>query len=353
MAQFIPPESNLDEGPPPRRAKRSRRWLLRGLAVVIALIAVTAAAAGIYVGSVSKSFTDNVQREKLLPTYPSESASPGKEAEESDGSKPPSTGKTAALNYVLMGSDSRDVSDAGAGRSDSLMVMHLAADRKDAYLISFPRDMYVNIPGYGKNKINAAYSFGGPQLAVATLEELLHSRMDHVAIIDFEGFIRLTEDLGGVTVMNKHASRSRGYTFPAGKITIRGDEALAYVRERYALPNGDLDRAERQRLVVKAILEKGLSPETIRNPARFTGFVSGVAKHLVVDEGLTDKEIRRTAVSLRLSANDLHLLQAPISGFGTVNGASIDVVDRARMTELAKALRGDTMDDYLQRYPGS
>ena len=83
MAQFIPPESNVDEGPPPRRAKRSRRWLLRGLAVVIALTAVTAAATGIYVGSVSKSFTDNVQREKLLPSYPSESASPGKEAEES------------------------------------------------------------------------------------------------------------------------------------------------------------------------------------------------------------------------------------------------------------------------------
>ena len=78
MAQFIPPESNLDEGPPPRVAKRSRRWLLRGLAIVIALTAVTAAAAGIYVGSVSKSFTDNVQREKLLPSYPSESASPGK-----------------------------------------------------------------------------------------------------------------------------------------------------------------------------------------------------------------------------------------------------------------------------------
>jgi LCP family protein required for cell wall assembly len=351
MAQFFPPESSVGEGTPRRRPNRPKRWLLRGLAVVIALTAVTAAAAGIYVGSVSKSFTDNVQREKLLPSYPSESASPGKKAEESEETKP--AGKTKALNYVLMGSDSRDVSNSGAGRSDSLMVLHLAADRKDAYLISFPRDMYVSIPGYGKNKINAAYSFGGPQLAVATLENLLNTRMDHVAIIDFEGFIRLTEDLGGVTVVNEHATKSRGYTFPAGKITIKGDEALAYVRERYALPNGDLDRAERQRLVVKAILEKGMSSETIRNPAKFTGFVSGVAKHLVVDEGLTNNEIRRTAVSLRLNANDLHLLQAPISGFGTVNGASIDVVDRARMAELAKAMRGDTMADYVDRYPGT
>jgi anionic cell wall polymer biosynthesis LytR-Cps2A-Psr (LCP) family protein len=175
--------------------------------------------------------------------------------------------------------------------------------------------------------------------------------MNHVAIIDFDGFIRLTEALGGVTVVNEHASKTRGYTFPAGKITIRGDEALAFVRERYELPNGDLDRAERQRLVVKAILEKGLSPETISNPAKFTGFVSEMAKHLVVDDELTDKEIRRTALSLRLSGNDLHLLQAPISGFGTINGASIDVVDRARMAELGKALRTDTMADYVQRYP--
>lgn len=350
MAQIVPPESDVDKGQPPGRAKRSRRVWLRVLAVAIALIAVTAAAAGIYAGSVSKSFTENVHREKLMPSYPSESASPGDKTEESGGSKPRSTGKTAALNYVLMGSDSRDAANAGAGRSDSLMLMHLDADRKNAYLISFPRDMYVSIPGHGKNKINAAYAFGGPQLAVATLENLLHTRMDHVAIIDFDGFIGLTEELGGVTVVNEHASKSRGYTFPSGKITIRGDEALAFVRERYELPNGDLDRAERQRLVVKAILEKGLSPETISNPAKFTGFVSGVAKHLVVDDDLTDKEIRTTALSLRLSANDLHLLQAPISGFGTINGASIDVVDRYRMAQLSKALRTDTMADYLGRY---
>ena len=348
MTQFIRPKSELDERAPLRQTKRSRRWLLRGLAAVIALIAVTAAAAGIYAGSVSKSFTENVRREKLLPGSPPESTSPGKKPEESGEAKPRSTGRTVALNYVLIGSDSRDAGDEGAGRSDSLMVLHLAADRNDAYLISFPRDMYVSIPGHGKNKINAAYSFGGAPLAMATLEDLLHTRMDHVAIIDFDGFIGLTEDLDGVTVVNEHASKSRGYTFPAGTITIRGDEALAFVRERYALPNGDLDRAERQRVVVKAILEKGLSAETISNPAKFTGFVSGVAKHLTVDEELTDKEIRRTVLSLRLSGKDLHLLQAPISGFGTVDGASIDVVDRARLAELAKALRGDTMADYFE-----
>jgi LCP family protein required for cell wall assembly len=151
-----------------------------------------------------------------------------------------------------MGSDSRDV---GNGRSDVLMVMHRAADRKCAHMISCPRDMYVPIPGHGRNKINAA--FGGPALTVRTLEGLLNSRMDHVALIDFEGFINLTEELGGVTVYNKYASNSGGYKFPVGDVSLRGEQALAYVRERKQLPRGDLDRAERQRAVLQAIWRKG------------------------------------------------------------------------------------------------
>ena len=99
------------------------------------------------------------------------------------------------------------------------MVMHLAADRKSAYMISFPRDMYVPIPGHGKNKINAAFAYGGPQLTVRTLEGLLNTRMDHVALIDFEGFIKLTEELGGVKVYNKYASVSWGY-FPVGNADL-------------------------------------------------------------------------------------------------------------------------------------
>ena len=135
-----------------------------------------------------------------------------------------------------MGSDSTVAGNAGHGRSDSLMVMHLAADRKSAYMISFPRDMYVPIPGHGKNKINAAFALGGPSLTVRTLERLLNTRMDHVAVIDYGGFINMTKELGGVTVYNKHASAYQGYKFPVGDVSLRGDQALAYVRERNNLP---------------------------------------------------------------------------------------------------------------------
>ena len=253
-----------------------------------------------------------------------------------------------------MGSDSTVAGNARHGRSDSLMVMHLAADRKSAYMISFPRDMYVPIPDHGKNKINAAFALGGPSLTVRTLERLLNTRMDHVAVINYGGFINMTKELGSVTVYNKHPSAYQGYKFPVGDVSLQGDEALAYVRERKNLPCGDIDRAERQRAVLHAILAKGLAKETITNPAKFLDFVRGVSRHITVDDQLTENELRKTALSLRLRPKDIHMLQAPISGFGTSPSPtrqSIDIVDKKKLAQLAKALRNDQMDRYLEKYP--
>jgi anionic cell wall polymer biosynthesis LytR-Cps2A-Psr (LCP) family protein len=176
--------------------------------------------------------------------------------------------------------------------------------------------------------------------------------MDHVVLIDFEGFIRLTEDLDGVTVTNKNAFSSHGFDYPKGKITIAGEEALWFVRERHQLPGGDLDRAENQRNVIKAIVEKGLSAKVISDPTTFINFIGNVAKHLTVDNDLSDSEIRRTALSLRLTGNDIELLQAPISGFGsTGDGQSIDVVDSVKMSELSSALKKDKLSEYMKKYP--
>jgi polyisoprenyl-teichoic acid--peptidoglycan teichoic acid transferase len=322
-------------------AQRKRRSWLAVVLSAVALLIVGALIAGvIYAVSIDRAVHDNLGRHSgLLPAETPEEARPAKDS-------------GTAVNYVLMGSDSRDVGNAGHGRSDVLMVMHLAGDRKSAYMISFPRDMYVQIPGRGKDKINAAYAYGGPPLTVQTLERLLDTRMDHVALIDFEGFISLTEELGGVTVYNKHSSLSGGYKFPVGNVNVRGEQALAYVRERKQLPSGDLDRAERQRIVLRAILAKGLAKETLSNPFKFVSFVRGVSTHVSVDEGLTDSKLRKTALSLRLSPHDVRLLQAPISGFGTSpTGQSIDIVDQRRLAQLAKALQNDQMDKYLEKYP--
>ncbi len=204
---------------------------------------------------------------------------------------------------MLIGSDEGDPSLDRDGRSDSIMLVHLNQKRNQAYIISFPRDMYVTIPGHGKNKINAAYEIGGPALVVRTLESLTGSRMDHVAMIDFEGFVSLTEDLDGVTVNNRTAFSSHGYSYPKGRITLSGDRALWFVRERQALPS-ELDRAENQRNMLNAILTKGLSAEVVADPVRFTKFVANAAKRIKVDNSLTQTEIRSTMLSLRLRPNE-------------------------------------------------
>jgi polyisoprenyl-teichoic acid--peptidoglycan teichoic acid transferase len=325
-----------DDAPTPKR-----RRLLPKILIGVAVLLVAALGAGmLYAATIDRSLTKNLNRGVELPT--DESASrPPKEAQE-----------TGTLNYVLLGSDSRDPGNEGNGRSDTILVVHLNAKRDKAYVISFPRDMWVNVPGYGRNKINAAFAFGGAPLAVRTLEELTDVRMDHVVLIDFEGFIRLTEDLHGVTVTNKTAFSKNGFDYPEGKITIAGEEALWFVRERKQLPGGDLDRAENQRNVIKAIVQKGLSVQVISDPGTFTTFVGNVAKHLTVDNDLSDGEIRRTALSLRLTGKDIELLQAPISGFDTTgDGQSIDVVDTAKMAELAQAMKKDKLSEYVKKYP--
>lgn len=330
------PESGPDDATLPKK-----RRLLPKILIGLAVLLVVAMGAGLlYAATIDRSLTKNLNRGVELPTDES-SLRPPKEADEA-----------GTLNYVLLGSDSRDPGNEGAGRSDTILVVHLDAKRDKAYIISFPRDMWVNIPGYGRNKINAAFAFGGAPLAVRTLEDLTAVRMDHVVLIDFEGFIRLTEDLNGVTVTNKNAFSAHGFDYPKGEITIAGEQALWFIRERKLLPGGDLDRAENQRNLVKAIVEKGLSAQVISDPATFIGFVGNVAKHLTVDNGLSDAEIRRTALSLRLTGKDIQLLQAPISGFDTTsNGQSIDVVDTAKLAELSQAMKKDKLSEYVKKYP--
>jgi polyisoprenyl-teichoic acid--peptidoglycan teichoic acid transferase len=325
---------------------RRRRILPKVLIAVAVAVAAALVAGTIYAFQVDRSITQNITRQD--DTLPDDS--PTGFGQSPRPTKDPAA--TGTLNYVLLGSDSRDPNNEGAGRSDSIMLVHLNAKRDMAYIISFPRDMYVQIPGYGRNKINAAFAFGGPKLIVTTLENLTGDRMDHVALIDFEGFIQLTNDLGGVTVYNKTDFSAHGYHFPQGDITIKGEQALYFVRERHQLPRGDFDRAENQRNVIKAIAQKGLSAGVISNPVTFIKFVTGVAKHLTVDSKLSDAEIRDTALSLRLNGNDIEVLQAPVSGTGTTeDGQSIDIVDQAKLRQLRIALRQDSLDDYVKKYP--
>ena len=321
--------------PAPKPAKR-RRVLPIVLASVAATLVAVLAVAAIFVKQVERSMTESLEREDLMPTD-SSTAHPTKEQAAAD-----------ALNFVVMGYDSGDPS---VTRSGSLMILHLNAERDQAYFISFPRDTWVSIPGQGTNKINAAYGLGGSKLTVSTLENLTDTRMDHAAMVNFQGFAKLTDEVGGVTVYNKTAFSSQGFHYPKGNITLSGERAIRFVGERRALPRGDFDRAANERNVVRAIIAKTLSPKVITDPGRLFSVVSGAAEHLTVDKGLTDAKIRNTVLSLRLTNKDVHLMQAPVSGKAIKRGQRVDVVDKAKLAELRTALRNDTVHEYLAKYP--
>lgn len=315
--------------------KQRRRWLRRSLLALGVVLALLLGTAGFYL-VVGLQALQGIKRDPgLMPT--------------DDGYQTVPATIDGPLNFLLMGSDSRNPDERG--RSDTLMIAHLNASRDTLYLISLPRDMYVDIPGHGKNKINAAYAFGGPRLTVKTVQNIIGTRIDHTAMIDFEGFVGLTTDVGGVTVFNEIESTNLGFNFPRGDITISGEEALAYVRQRYNLPHGDFDRAARQRLVVKALILKLLKPATVANPATFNAVATKLGGYLTVDNKLTNELIWNLATDLNIkSARDIRQIQAPIARGATIKGSSVLIVNEERMAALAKAIRDDNLEAYWTQY---
>lgn len=332
-------------GPRRAHAKPKPRWGRIAIVTIAVIFAVVAGAVA-YFGIRLNASVSNIAREDALPS----------------GSRPPSATSTiqannAPMNILLIGTDTRKTE---RGNSDTLILMHLSADRKSVYLVSFPRDMYVTVPGYNKQKINAAYSYGGSSLAVQTIENLTSARIDHVVTIDFNDFISLVDTVGAVPIDNPVASKAtddRGvkYTFPKGAMTLTdGRMALAYVRQREELPNGDLDRTLRQRAFVKALALKVATPEVLANPFKLNEVIATVSKFVKVDAQLTNQAIYALGLSMTTitSSDQIHMLMAPISGFGTSpDGLSIDVVDVAGVTALGKALQNDTMPAYVAAHP--
>ena len=323
----------------PRRAAtdpRGKRPMRKWLVVLVGLLVLMLAGVGYYVVQAVIALSRIPRDESLTPNYTGRPIDPGDQAGQ-------------PLNLLLMGSDSRG---NDRGRSDTLIVAHISGDRRKVYLISFPRDMYVDIPGHGKNKINAAYAFGGVPLSVQTVESLLGVRMSHQVLTDFEGFIGLTDKIGGVTIFNDTATVSNGFNFPRGEITISGAEALAYVRERHQLSGGDLDRAARQRTVVRAIIAKLMKPSVMANPVTFAEVAGDIGGYFTVDGDFTVPTMFSLATQMKLGGSqDIISMQAPISGFGTTKaGASIDVVNFTQLAEMADAMQNDRMADYFTKY---
>jgi LCP family protein required for cell wall assembly len=268
------------------------------------------------------------------------------------GAAPAPTRQAAAKdaqNILIIGSDAR--AGLAGSRSDVIVLMHVASDRKTVTLVHFPRDLYVSVPGHGKDKINAAFAYGGAPLLVQTLQNLVGVPIDHVAIIGFEGFKNMTDAVGGVDVYVEEPSKVGEFTYHKGFQHMGGNEALQFVRERHDLSQGDISRGRRQQAFIKALMLKSLSADVLTNPIRLAQFVDAGTKNLTVDNGFSIADMRSEAFSMRnLRGRDVTFVTAPFTGFGTSPiGASIDIVDQPGMQQLGEALQQDNMAGYQDK----
>lgn len=269
----------------------------------------------------------------------------------------------AGTNFLFVGVDDGrgvDLDDMlaapewrpGVFRSDSIMVVHVTDTWSGAQIVSIPRDSYVDIEGHGKNKINAAFSLGGPSLLARTVENVTDVRIDHVVIADFEGFKGVTEIIGGVEVYVPEESVDARLPLQAGWQLIEGDDALVYVRQRYGLPRGDFDRVQRQQNVLRAILERTSRWSVLANPFKLTGLVDELSANLAVDESLTTGKLRELAFHARdLQPTEVQFATAPNAGSATVDGASIVRLKVAELKELFRAIVHDEYNAYVLEHP--
>jgi LCP family protein required for cell wall assembly len=343
-----PPAREVVPSRPRRRARRVLSWV-----AAITSIALLLTAAGGYL--LVNRYDDNISRVDAFGEV------------EGAGSRPAPTSR-GAKNILIVGSDSRGDLAAGEGtqgkgdafvtgqRSDTVILAHLYGDSDMAQLVSFPRDAWVTIPAHvspesgelvpaRESKLNAAFFEGGPPLLIDTIEELTGLRIDNYMQIDFDGFQDMVDELGGVEVCLSAPAKEKdsGINLPAGVSTIKGDQALAFVRQRKGLPRGDLDRIARQQQFIGAIVRKTLSAGTLLNLFKLNDVITVATRSLKVDEGMSFGDLRDLALRFQgFEAGGVIFATVPVTDIAARRGGeSVVLIDEAQAAELFAGLRRD------------
>jgi LCP family protein required for cell wall assembly len=347
------------EGDGEVRGGRRRRRLRGGpLALVISLglvlaLVVGAGAAFLYVNSRIEGAL-----ERIPDPFESLTDRPTHAVDDEE------TGGTP-VNFLVLGSDSRISAgdptqwQAGAQRTDAIMIVHLSGDREIATVMSIPRDSYVPIPGFGENRVNAAFSFGGPSLMIQTVEELTGIPIDHFVLADFESFAEVTDELGGVNItlpngMQGATRDGREVDLEPGTHLLDGEEALVYARDRMNTPGGDFGRVQRQQNWVRALMNAAITDGALSNPVRATGLAETVAGTLAVDESFSTTEMVRLALSGRdMRPNDVTFLTIPVVGTGWSPDRRMAIVevDFEGLRLLSDAIAEDRAQEFLDSHP--
>jgi LCP family protein required for cell wall assembly len=320
-----------------RRHPNAARIIKILLGSVAGLVVLTLVGVGGFVYSLASSY--NSQRHVLAEAFPK------------SGRPAATTGKAAqAVNILLLGTDV-DAADpespqfVGKREADTIMLLHVPADRRAVYAMSILRNSEVPIPGHGSNAINAAYAYGGAPLEVRTVEQLIGVRVDHVVELSLTGMRGFTDALGGTTVRTATAVTGKdGTVFPAGTTKLNGTQALSFLRAGNFKATGDSQRAADQEVYFQAVMNQVLSAKILLNPTAIGTAVSLLSPYLSTDQGFDAATVGTLGFSLRgLHGSDVHQLRLPTSGIGEIDGASVVNVDQVGLARVRLALRDDSM----------
>ncbi|GAA3617436.1 hypothetical protein GCM10022223_37560 [Kineosporia mesophila] len=263
---------------------------------------------------------------------------------------------TPGRTYLVVGSDARDDLSAeekkelGTGsvagqRTDTIMLLHVPSGSGPTVLISVPRDSYVPIPGHGSNKINAAYSFGGPTLLIQTLENVGGVKIDEYVETGLGGFANIVNAIGGVELCpQRNMKDAKAHiNLKKGCQQMDGKTALGYARARYSDPKGDLGRVERQRETLAAIAKKTLSPGTLIQPWRAIPAAKAGGGALTIDENTGPVALTKFVLAMKaVSGSEGISMTVPIGNVDyRVNGMSAVKWDTQKALQMFAALKSD------------
>ncbi|GGJ60818.1 LCP family protein [Glutamicibacter ardleyensis] len=332
--------------------ERKRKRRIRGVLLsVVALVVVAALGAGFYVFNLQHKF--NSKSNSVAINY----------TEEQQNLRPVKAPDDGSMNILMLGVDHADENEtesaaldgAVSQRSDSMMLVHIPEDRKQIYVMSLVRDMWVEVPGYGQHKLNAAVELGGVPLLMQTVEGLFDTKVDHVAMIDFAGFRELSTALGGVKVTNEipFTANDTDYFYPKGEITLEGDRALRYVRERKSFSDGDYQRVKNQRAFLMAAVNQLLSNDTLTNPTKLYNIIDKVSPYLTFDSEFDAATMVGLGMELKnVDTENLKMFTMPTAGSSTSpDGQSIELASELAVAQISEALQTDTMAKYLEENP--
>jgi len=255
---------------------------------------------------------------------------------------------SAGQNWLITGSDTRQgltrtqeaqlhTGAASGQRSDTVMLLHIGGGTPT--LISLPRDLYVDIPGHGKNKLNAAFAFGGPALLAQTVQNYTGLRINHYMEIGFGGLVNVVDAVGGVTICVRHTldDTASGLHLHPGCQTLSGAQALGYVRDRHSFGASDLQRVQDQRAFLKALLSKATSPAVFLNPFAAIPTATSSTSSLSVDQGTHLYQLVQVAFALR----GPQTTTVPTAGGESTTVGDVLLTDHAKALELFNDLAND------------